>query len=34
MTRFAARLEGLQVVFDKLSLILAHVETIKHAVAA
>jgi hypothetical protein len=32
--RFQAGLEGLQVVFDKLMLLLAHVETIKHAVAA
>jgi hypothetical protein len=34
MARFQAGLEGLQVVFDKLTLMLAHVETIKHAVAA
>jgi hypothetical protein len=34
VARFQAGLEGLQVVFDKLTLMLAHVETIKHAVAA
>jgi hypothetical protein len=34
MARFQADLEGLQLVFDKLTLMLAHVETIKHAVAA
>jgi hypothetical protein len=32
--RFQAELEGLQVVFDKLTLMLAQVENIKHAAAA